>query len=79
MKCVMKGEEVKKVSNEQAMKMVKNGWNYCAKKFWKEKVRDKNKKVEKIGQPNKEKEVKVENKRTRRPGKTKKIIEEVKE
>ena len=42
MKCIKHGEQIKRVSDEQAFEMVANkGWAYCPKSEWKEKVRDK--------------------------------------
>lgn len=46
MKCVKKGEEIRKVTDQEAPIMVRAGWNYCSRKEWREKVRDKIKKVE---------------------------------
>lgn len=43
MKCVKKGEEIQRVSNEEAADMVKAGWSYCGKEGWKV-IRDANKK-----------------------------------
>ena len=42
MKCVKKGGDIQRVSNEEADAMVKDGWSYCPKKEWR-KVRDANK------------------------------------
>lgn len=37
MKCVKKGEVIRRVSNIKAIDMVDNkGWNYCPKHEWKE-------------------------------------------
>jgi hypothetical protein len=41
MKCIINGNEVRKVSNEQAAEMVTKGWAYCPKHIWKEQIRDK--------------------------------------
>lgn len=35
MKCVKKAGEVKRVKNEQAFEMVKDGWSFCKKTEWK--------------------------------------------
>jgi len=35
MKAIRKGEEVKLVSNEEAVELVKQGWKYCGKYEWK--------------------------------------------
>lgn len=42
MKCIIKDEDVRKVEDSDAQRMVnKEGWKYCAKSIWKERVRDK--------------------------------------
>jgi len=71
MKCIINGEEIRKVSNQQAVDMVKNGWAYCPKKLWKEKVRDKVKikEAEKTENTEKNKEVKVESEIKDKPSK----------
>ncbi len=38
MKCVRKGEEIKLVSNDEAVELVKQGWNYCGKYEWKRRM-----------------------------------------
>ena len=41
MKSVKKGKKIQRVFDTQAKKMVKNeGWKYCPKSEWREKVRD---------------------------------------
>lgn len=35
MKCIKLNEEIRKVSNEEAIDMVKKGWAYCAKSYYK--------------------------------------------
>jgi len=36
MKCVKKGEEIQRVSDKKAEKLVEqHGWKYCAKHLWK--------------------------------------------
>lgn len=35
MKCVKKDEQIKRVSDEEAAKMVTKGWEYCPKAEWK--------------------------------------------
>lgn len=40
MKCVKHGEIVKKVTDQEAAILVKQGWNFCPRKEWKAKVRD---------------------------------------
>jgi hypothetical protein len=41
MKTVKKKKQIKRVSNAQAEQMVKGeGWKYCPKSEWREKVRD---------------------------------------
>ena len=42
MKCVKNSKgQVRRVSNEMAVQMVReDGWSYCWKREWKEKVRD---------------------------------------
>lgn len=51
MKCVKSpdGDKIMRVAEDKAIVMVKEGWSYCPKKEWKEKVRDipKNTKKEK--------------------------------
>jgi len=43
MKCVKKGEDVQRVSDKKADKLVKqHGWEYCAKHLWKNKREVKN-------------------------------------
>ena len=39
MKCIMRGDEIKRVKDETAEDRVKNGWKYCPKELWKELVR----------------------------------------
>ena len=41
MKCVIKGEDIKRVKDVEALTMVNSGWAYCKKSVWKEKVRGK--------------------------------------
>jgi len=52
MKCVKNGEEIRKVKDENAVKLVKEGWNYCPKHEWKKKVRGEVK-VEVVDKPKK--------------------------
>ena len=40
MKTIKKGKEIKRVSNDNAAESTKNGWKYCPKSEWREKVRD---------------------------------------
>ena len=40
MKTVKKKNKIERVSNKDAEVRVKNGWTYCPKQEWKEKVRD---------------------------------------
>lgn len=47
MKCIKHGDEIRRVSDEQATEKVKNGWQYCPKSEWKTQVRDANKKPKK--------------------------------
>lgn len=35
MKTVRKGKEIRRVSNEEAAKLVDQGWQYCGKYEWK--------------------------------------------
>lgn len=35
MKCVKKSEEIRRVTNDEAMTMTAAGWGYCPKKDWK--------------------------------------------
>jgi hypothetical protein len=35
MKTIKRGDEVKRVSEKEAMFFVRNGWNYCPKSEWK--------------------------------------------
>ena len=37
MKTVRRGEDVRRVSDENARQMVRDGWEYCPKRIWKEK------------------------------------------
>ena len=48
MKCMMSvdGSNIVRVSDEKATTLYHEGWRYVAKSFWKEKVRDVNKKEE---------------------------------
>ena len=46
MKCVKKGADIQRVSDEKAADMVKDGWKYCPKKEWR-KLRDANKPAKK--------------------------------
>lgn len=40
MKCVKKGEQIKRVSDSQAIELVeKHNWNYCPKHEWKTKYK----------------------------------------
>jgi len=48
MKCITNDGEIKRVSDTEAYKMVKSGWKFCAKKLWKEKIRDSNKQPKEI-------------------------------
>ena len=42
MKCIKKGEQIKRVKDQEALEMVESeGWEYCPKSEWKEKVRSK--------------------------------------
>ena len=44
MKCVKKDKTIKRVSDKEAARMVQDqGYEYCPKKEWKEKIRDKRK------------------------------------
>ncbi len=36
MKTIKKGNEIKRVSDNEVIKMIKVGWEYCPKKLWKE-------------------------------------------
>lgn len=36
MKTIRRNNEIKRVSDKEAMNMVKFGWEYCAKEVWKE-------------------------------------------
>ena len=40
MKTIKKNKEIKRVSDKQAEEKVKEGWKYCPKSEWREKVRD---------------------------------------
>ena len=48
MKCMMSvdGSNIVRVSDDKASNLYHEGWRYVAKSFWKEKVRDVNKKEE---------------------------------
>jgi hypothetical protein len=39
MKCIKKGEQIKRVSEKEVDKFIDDGWAYCSKKEWKEKDR----------------------------------------
>ena len=39
MKTIKKGKEIKRVSDDNAAESTKNGWKYCPKSQWKEKIR----------------------------------------
>lgn len=43
MKTIKKGEEVVRVTDEEAIVRVKNGFSYCKKTEWKKVIRDKGK------------------------------------
>ena len=47
MKTIKMGDTIKRVNDNEAIKMVKAGWNYIPKSEWKEKVRVISKKSEK--------------------------------
>jgi hypothetical protein len=47
MKTIKRGEEIKRVSDNEAITLVKEGWAYCPKSEWKQNVRDKDKKEKK--------------------------------
>ena len=36
MKTIKKGNSIKRVSDKEAMEMVRFGWEYCPKNLWKE-------------------------------------------
>lgn len=40
MKCIKKGKQIQKVSDKEAVELVKGKWKYCPKHEWREKVRD---------------------------------------
>ena len=40
MKTVKKGNKIERVSNKDAETRIDNGWKYCPKHEWREKVRD---------------------------------------
>ena len=40
MKTIKDGEDIRRVSDTEATKLVARGWKYCVKSLWKEKVRD---------------------------------------
>ena len=42
----MDKKHIKRVTDEKAIKLYHDGWNYTTKSVWKEKVRDVNKKEE---------------------------------
>ena len=45
MKCIKNGQNIKRVTNENAQELVKQGcWTFCSKSEWKVSVRDVNKK-----------------------------------
>ena len=47
MKCVKKGDEIRKVSDNDAAQLVKDaGWSYCKREEWRKKVRDAGKKAD---------------------------------
>ena len=39
MKCVKKGDQIRRVEEEEADVLVSSGWGFCPKSEWKEKVR----------------------------------------
>lgn len=39
MKTMKLGDQIKRVNEKEAIKLNKDGWNYCPKSEWKEKVR----------------------------------------
>jgi hypothetical protein len=41
MKTIRRNHEIKRVSDKEAMNMVKFGWEYCAKEVWKENRKNK--------------------------------------
>lgn len=65
MKCIKKENEVKRVKDETAFRMVKEGWSFCKKSEWKtggrvatkvevvEEVEEKSKKSKKVDKRNK--------------------------
>ena len=48
MKCMMSVDKkhIQRVTDEKAVELFHDGWNYIAKSIWKEKIRDINKKEE---------------------------------
>lgn len=40
MKTIKKGKEIKRVSDKDADRYIKDGYSFCAKKEWKKNVRD---------------------------------------
>lgn len=46
MKTIKKGSSIKRVSDKEAMEMVRFGWEYCPKNLWKEGRKKKRKPVE---------------------------------
>lgn len=43
MKTIKKGNSIKRVSDKEAMEMVRFGWEYCPKNLWKEGRKNKTK------------------------------------
>ena len=40
MKCIKNDKTIKRVSDNDAYELVKNGWEFCPKSEWKKNVRD---------------------------------------
>lgn len=57
MKTMKFGEEIKRVKEKDVDSFLENGWNYCPKHEWKEKVRklEKKKETKKKGEKSKRK------------------------
>lgn len=62
MKTVQKGEEIRRVDNEEGWKLATKGWKLVPKSVWKGKNRPATKKAEKVEEVKVEKVEKVKNK-----------------
>jgi len=75
MKTMKKGDDIVRVDEKKQFDFLKRGYEYVAKKLWKEKIRD----INKIDEPKKSKNVEkvVDDKKSNTKKKTTKITSDV--